>query len=441
MPDDLLIQLGAVASPKSGSFVDGPFGSEMKSSEYTEDGVRLIQLQNIGDGFWNDDNKKFISEEKFAALHRHGAIAGDIAIAKMADPVARCCIIPQVARQFVVVADCIKLTSDEARFDARFVYRAINSHRTRQEAERKSTGTTRLRINLSALKTVSIWAPLKPEQSRIATVLDTVDKAIAKTEAVIAKLRQVRAGLLHDLLTRGLDHHGQLRDPIAHPEQFQDSPLGRIPKEWVYESLGARLQRIGGTIQTGPFGSQLHAHEYTTEGDPVIMPQDVLEGSVSVAQIARIPVARAEELKRHRVKLGDLVFARRGDLSRCAAITAREVGWLCGTGCLLMRFGESTLSPHWLSLAYRHDIGQRQIAARAVGTTMVNLNTKLLAHLTLGFPPKEEQQDVVQRVAEADAIIVREREYLSKLGHVKSGLMTDLLTGRVRVPETIGITP
>ena len=74
--------------------------------------------------------------------------------------------------------------------------------------------------------------PLLSEQSRIAAVLDTVDEAIAKTEAVIAKLKQVRAGLLHDLLTRGLDEHGQLRDPVAHPEQFQDSPLGWIPAEW-----------------------------------------------------------------------------------------------------------------------------------------------------------------------------------------------------------------
>ena len=76
---------------------------------------------------------------------------------------------------------------------------------------------------------------------RIAAVLDTVDEAIAKTEAVIAKLKQVRAGLLHDLLTRGLDEHGQLRDPIAHPEQFKDSPLGRIPREWEAKTF----KRIG----------------------------------------------------------------------------------------------------------------------------------------------------------------------------------------------------
>ena len=79
----------------------------------------------------------------------------------------------------------------------------------------------------------------KPDRTvhAIAAVLETVDEAIAKTEAVIAKLKQVRAGLLHDLLTRGLDENGQLRDPVAHPEQFQDSPLGRIPREWEIEPV------------------------------------------------------------------------------------------------------------------------------------------------------------------------------------------------------------
>jgi type I restriction enzyme S subunit len=71
-----------------------------------------------------------------------------------------------------------------------------------------------------------------------------VDEAIAKTEAVIAKLRQVRAGLLHDLLTRGFDEHGQLRDPIAHPEQFQDSPLGRIPRGWCFSKFEKVLEGI-----------------------------------------------------------------------------------------------------------------------------------------------------------------------------------------------------
>ena len=97
--------------------------------------------------------------------------------------------------------------------------------------------------------------PLPDEQSRIAAVLDTVDEAIAKTEAVIAKLRQVRAGLLHDLLTRGLDKNGQLRDPIAHPEQFQDSPIGEDSERVGTDTIGGlfvayyeRIARMGSSL-------------------------------------------------------------------------------------------------------------------------------------------------------------------------------------------------
>src|SRR5262249_39429278 len=119
----------------------------------------------------------------------------------------------------------------------------------------------------------------------------------------------------------------------------------------------------------------------------------------------------------------------------CSAVSEREVGWLCGTGCLLMRFEQTNLSPTWLSLAYRHDSGQRQIAARAVGTTMVNLNTRLLAHLIFAFPPKQEQEKIVRQIGEAEAAIQKESENLLKLNFLKSGLMNDLLTGRVLVPE------
>ena len=102
-----------------------------------------------------------------------------------------------------------------------------------------------------------------------------------------------------------------------------------------------------------------------------------------------------------------------------------------------MRFEQVTLLPSWLSLAYRHNFGQRQIAERAVGTTMVNLNTTLLAHLVFAFPTKEEQEEILQQVADADALIQTESTNLAKLNLLKSALMTDLLTGRVRVPADL----
>lgn len=113
--------------------------------------------------------------------------------------------------------------------DPVFAYYLLRS--LKPEMVRLASGTTFLEISKSDFAHICVKRPKRDEQSRIAVVLDAMDEAIAKTEVVIAKLKQVRAGLLHDLLTRGLDEHGQLRDPIAHPEQFQDSPLGKIPRE------------------------------------------------------------------------------------------------------------------------------------------------------------------------------------------------------------------
>ncbi|MFB2819013.1 restriction endonuclease subunit S [Umezakia ovalisporum] len=237
--------LGELAAPTPNSFVDGPFGSNLKTDEYTSEGVRLIQLQNIGEGVWLDENQKFISHRKLNHLSRHTAYPGEIAIAKMADPVARACILPGVSEKFVVVADCIKLTPDYTQYDSRYLVYAINHQNVRVQAEQKSIGTTRKRINLSVLKTLKIWIPPISEQQCIAEILDTIDEAIAHTSSIIAKLKQIKAGLLHDLLTRGLDENGELRDAIAHPEQFKDSPIGRIPKDWSITNIGeiARVRR------------------------------------------------------------------------------------------------------------------------------------------------------------------------------------------------------
>ena len=234
-----MLVLADLAAPGKESFVDGPFGSNLKSHEYVSSGVRLIQLQNIGEGQWRDDNKKYITWRKFKSLERHGALPGDITIAKMAEPVARACIVPNIEQQYLVVADCIRLKIDETRFDAGFIVRAINSHWVRREAEKKAIGSTRVRINLSVLKTVSCRIPNFDVQVAINRILDTLDTTILDSEAIVAKLKAVKLGLLHDLMTRGLDSDGELRQVHSDaPHLYQSSPLSWIPKDWNILSLG-----------------------------------------------------------------------------------------------------------------------------------------------------------------------------------------------------------
>jgi type I restriction enzyme S subunit len=414
------------------AIVDGPFGTQLRADEYVPEGVPLVRVTNLSfDGRFNADDLVFITEQKAKTLKRSELRKDDIIIAKTGATIGKSALFPFT--RGVIASSCLKATVDKTQVDPTYILYRIASPEGQSRILDGAGGSTRTTINITPFKQITFAFPPKAHQSKIAELLCTVESAIEQTEALISKHQRIQTGLMQDLLTRGIDEHGRVRDPVCHPEQFRDSLLGRIPVEWEVELLGDRLIKNAGFLQTGPFGSQLHAHEYTPEGVPVMMPQDIREGGFAVENIARIPQARAHDLKRHRMRLNDLVFARRGDLSRCAVITPFEVGWLCGTGCLLMRFQQHTLSPAWLSLIYRHSVCQRQIAAQAVGTTMVNLNTPLLESLRLAFPPKEEQDEIVRLLKAVDEDLKTTSYQLGKVRRLKAGLMQDLLTGKVSV--------
>ena len=105
-------------------------------------------------------------------------------------------------------------------------------------------GTTFEAISKTDLASLMVMPPPQEDREPLGRVLDTLDTTIRQTEAIIEKLKQVKQGLLHDLLTRGIDDNGELRDPERHPEQFKDSPLGRIPKGWDARPLKELLERI-----------------------------------------------------------------------------------------------------------------------------------------------------------------------------------------------------
>lgn len=289
------------------------------------------------------------------------------------------------------------------------------------------------RFSPKALLSQKIELPPEPERKLIAHILDTLDTQIQKTEALIAKLERVKEGLLHDLLTRGIDENGHLRpSPEQAPELYKESPLGLIPREWSVSTLGQRLSQHGGLIQTGPFGSQLHAEEYVSEGIPVVMPQDMRDIDVSRENIAQITEERAKDLSRHRVAESDLLFSRRGDLSRCSFMSTSNKGWLCGTGCLLLRPADS-MNGYWLASIYKQPGIQSQVYGMAVGSTMVNLNSSILANIVIPIPALHEQNLVVEAIRSSKRKILDEKKSLNKMKVKKSGLMDDLLTGRVRV--------
>lgn len=189
------------ASSDRHSFTGGPFGSDLKSSDYTSIGVRIIQLQNIGDGQFHDSYKIFTSKEKADKLLSCNIYPGEIIISKMGDPVARATIIPNHHDRYLMASDGIRLKVNEEKFDTNFIHEVINGPFFRKIALSKSTGSTRKRIGLTDLKNITFLSPELPEQQKIASVLTNADKEVQLLELQLADLKQEKKALMQQLLT------------------------------------------------------------------------------------------------------------------------------------------------------------------------------------------------------------------------------------------------
>lgn len=328
------------------------------------------------------------------------------------------------------VCGTLKPKSDAT--SARFLARSLSTVAKRYVSY---VGNPKLMNNVMAA--IQLHIPPRPVQDVVAAVLDTIDAAIAKTAAVIAKLKQVRAGLLHDLLTRGLDANGELRDTLRHPEQFQDSPLGRIPREWDCKLLldpsctkwfsGGTPDRSQSAFWNGPVpfltpkdmkvfaisDTIEHVSEFAAQCGSRLMPTETVFIVVRGMILAHtFPVC-----------LSMRPFAFNQDIKAVqggSSLSSRFLGyWFSGNANLFLR--KATEATH--------------------GTKKLDMSE--INRVILACPPLDEQPQIIERIDRADKLIEKHESEFDILRQLKSGLMSDLLTGRVPVPEGIatGATP
>jgi type I restriction enzyme S subunit len=174
---------------------------------------------------------------------------------------------------------------------------------------------------------------------------------------------------------------------------------------WTVRTLGEICDEIGGVIQTGPFGSQLHESDYVEDGVPVVMPKNILDGKIDTRDIAFISEEDVARLQRHKMSIGDIVYGRRGDIGRRGLIGVRENGWLCGTGCLRVSLGDRVIDPSYLYYFLGQPMVMGWIANQAVGATMPNLNTGILRSVTVRYPKLPIQRRIVSILSAYDVLI------------------------------------
>ena len=202
-------------------------------------------------------------------------------------------------------------------------------------------------------------------------------------------------------------------------------PLFSIFYDWEVSTLGDIVARGGGSIQTGPFGSQLHASDYVDHGIPSIMPQNIVNDRISEEGIARITEEDAKRLSKYRVRKGDIIYSRRGDVERRALVRQEHDGWLCGTGCLKVSFGHGLVVPEYAAFYLSHPASRSWVVQHAVGATMPNLNTSILSALPFVLPPISEQKRIADALGSLDDKIELNRRMNETLEEMARALFRD----------------
>lgn len=156
--------------------VDGPFGSNLKVSDYVEDGIRVIQINNIGINSFKNKNKRFVTIDKYKSLEKHRVKPDDIIVAKMGEPIGRCCILPDYIKEAVIVADCMRIIPDESIVNRLFLSYLLNMEYTKIQFRKYSQGSTRIRLNLTMLREVEIKLPPIELQNKFAGIVQNIEK-------------------------------------------------------------------------------------------------------------------------------------------------------------------------------------------------------------------------------------------------------------------------
>jgi type I restriction enzyme, S subunit len=158
------IQLRDIASKAVNGFVDGDW---IESKDQSEEGIRLLQLADIGVGVFLDKSRRFITEDTFKHLNCFEVLPGDILLARMPDPIGRACVVPDIGCKMITAVDCCIIRVDEKLHNKFYWVHFLNSDSMKRKIESLASGTTRSRISRKNLETIQVYCPTKKEQDRI----------------------------------------------------------------------------------------------------------------------------------------------------------------------------------------------------------------------------------------------------------------------------------
>lgn len=402
----------------------------LNANEYLDEGYRFLATPNIKGLEIDFDNVNFISERRYCESPELMLRPNDVLLVKDGSTLGISNIIRVLPSPATINGSIALLRCSESLCPT-FLHQLTKARAFQKLVQDKKSGLGVPHLFQADLRKFEIPLPPLQEQRQIGEILDTLDTIIRRTDAIIEKFKQVKHGLLHDLLTRGIDANGELRPPQSQaPHLYQDSRLGVIPREWGSDTLG----RLAESSVIGPFGSDLVASDYRPQGVPVVFVRDVKADHFEWKSNVFVSSQKALALSAHGVQGGDVVATKMGLPPCVAAVYPKSMpSGIVTADIVRLRFDAGSVRPHWVSLSINEAAVVKQVEQITAGVTRPKVTLRDVRNLCIRLPPLKEQDCILARIASIDEQIDGETTVLSKLRLLKAGLMDDLLTGRVRV--------
>ncbi|MEK6707644.1 MAG: restriction endonuclease subunit S [Pseudomonadota bacterium] len=276
-------------------------------------------------------------------------------------------------------------------------------------AARMSGAVGHKRVSKEFIESYPIPVPPLPEQQRIVDILDEAFDGIATAKANAAKNLQNARALFESHLQSVFTQRGE---------------------GWVEKRLGD----VAESMSTGPFGTMLHKSDYVSDGIPLVNPMNIVESKIVPSSKMMVNEETRDRLSSYVLKTRDIVIGRRGELGRCALVTEREAGWLCGTGSFFVRL-KNLMDGKFFVAFFGSEQFKARLEANSVGTTMSSLNHGILNELLIPVPPIKVQRVIMERVnkllSETQRLESLYQQKLTALDALKKSLLHQAFNGQL----------
>ncbi|MCE0493121.1 restriction endonuclease subunit S [Vibrio salinus] len=283
-----------------------------------------------------------------------------------------------------------------------------------------ANGITRFGLTADAIANAPLVLPPLPEQQKIAKILTSVDEVIEKTQAQTDKLKDLKTGMMQELLTKGVGVDGK-----PHTE-FKDSPVGRIPKGW-------EVRQFGEIFKSYKYGPRFSAKDYALNGNvKTIRGTDL--SSNGVIKYTQVPTAKLDEklVDQNALEDGDLVMITTADCGATAVFEKQSIPYIASAYAIKLT-PKAQLNSKYINYFMQTRSALTQVESFIRKGTVANLPGSDVMSIVLALPSLNEQNKIVDILEQLDKEIALKSDSLESKSRLKKALMQDLLTGKVRV--------